>query len=148
MGHAKCRLTEPRERIGRQGHKTLRLRGNLSSLLSYSVVGVVNTLVHWCVFLGLVFAFSLAQGTANLLAFACAVTVSFILNARFTFKSALRIRKYIMYVLFMGALSYGVGTIAQVANFHPFVTLVVFTAVSFLIGFLYSRFVVFAETAS
>jgi hypothetical protein len=48
-----------------------------------------------------------------------------------------------MYAGFMGALALGVGWAADRARLHPLVTLVGFSAVSLVCGYVYSRFVVF-----
>ncbi|MBU9808785.1 GtrA family protein, partial [Rahnella sp. SL6] len=65
----------------------------------YSSVGVINTLIHWLVFAGL-YACGTRQSLANILAFAVAVTFSFFVNARWTFKAEATTRRYMFYVLF------------------------------------------------
>lgn len=117
----------------------------LPSFLSYTLVGVLNTLVHWLVFLGLVYSGALPQATANLLAFLCAVTFSFFVNARVTFRSHASPGRYVAYVVFMGGLSYAVGAVGQSISAPPLLTLVLFSAVSLGLGFLFSRYLVFGK---
>ncbi|USX01014.1 GtrA family protein [Pseudomonas proteolytica] len=109
----------------------------------YATIGVLNTAVHWAAFFGAIYLFGLSQSISNLCAFCIAVTFSFILNARFTFKQKATGKKYTAYVVFMGALSVLVGAVSDAVHIAPIITLVFFSAVSLGIGFLYSRFVIF-----
>ncbi len=109
----------------------------------YATVGVLNTAVHWVAFFGFVHLFDLSQTVSNFLAFSIAVTFSFFLNANYTFKQQATGSGYFIYVAFMGALSAAFGWAADVLDAEPVVTLVLFSAVSLVLGFLYSKLVVF-----
>nr|WP_246849375.1 GtrA family protein [Rubellimicrobium arenae] len=109
------------------------------------MVGVLNTALHWSVFLALVSLGGAGQGLANLLAFVCAATFSFFVNAKFTFQSEPDLIRYLGYVGVLGALAYLLGTAAQKVVLPPLVTLAAFSAMSLVIGFLYSRFIIFRE---
>lgn len=116
----------------------------IGMLVRYSLTGGLNTLVHWCVF-ALVLLMDTPQAIANLVAFLVAVTVSFFVNARWTFKAQPSLRRYLTMVVAMGALSYFIGGIADILGLHPLVTLVTFSLISLVAGFLVARFVVFRE---
>lgn len=109
----------------------------------YFSVGIVNTLIHWIVFGTLVYLVSTAQATANLIAFIIAVTFSFFANAKFTFKKKATGGRYIAFTVFMGVLSYLTGFIADKINAMPIITLIVFSAISLVLGFFYSKLFVF-----
>ena len=109
----------------------------------YFSVGVINTLLHWVVFAALVYLASTTQATANLIAFIVAVTFSFFANAKFTFKKKATGGRYVAFVGFMGVLSYLTGFIADKVNAAPIITLVAFSAISLVLGFLYSKLFVF-----
>lgn len=109
----------------------------------YFSVGVINTLLHWVVFAALVYLASTTQATANLIAFIVAVTFSFFANAKFTFKKKATGDRYVAFVGFMGVLSYLTGFIADKVNAAPIITLVAFSAISLVLGFLYSKLFVF-----
>ena len=109
----------------------------------YLSVGVLNTLIHWATFLILLHFFNASQSVANLAAFCFAVTFSFFVNAKWTFQSDATVIKYILYILFMGALAWGVGWIADFSALPAIATLVVFSFISLICGFLYSKFFVF-----
>ncbi|EMM0854497.1 GtrA family protein [Morganella morganii subsp. morganii] len=109
----------------------------------YFSVGVINTLLHWVVFAALVYLASTTQATANLIAFIVAVTFSFFANAKFTFKKKATSGRYVAFVGFMGVLSYLTGFIADKVNAAPIITLVAFSAISLVLGFLYSKLFVF-----
>ncbi|MRS13549.1 GtrA family protein [Enterobacteriaceae bacterium RIT691] len=110
----------------------------------YASVGVVNTLLHWMVF-GALYEAGLKQSASNLVAFTVAVTFSFFANAKWTFGSKVTKTRYILYVVFMGALALTVGWAADIQKINPIITLIVFSAISLVCGFVYSKLIVFRE---
>lgn len=114
----------------------------------YLSVGVLNTLIHWAVFTALLTLTSASQAPANLVAFGVAVSFSFVMNSRFTFKAKATKGRYIAFVVFMGVLSLLTGWMADQLNLPPLMTLVGFSAISLLCGFFYSRYVVFRSSVS
>ncbi|ENQ9596613.1 MULTISPECIES: GtrA family protein [Enterobacter cloacae complex] len=111
----------------------------------YTSIGVVNTLIHWAVFAICLYAFNTDQALGNLAGFVVAVSFSFFANARFTFKSSTTTMRYMLYVGFMGALSAIVGWTADKSGLAPLITLIVFSAISLVCGFIYSKFIVFRD---
>ncbi|KAB8307382.1 GtrA family protein [Erwinia endophytica] len=110
----------------------------------YTSVGMFNTAIHWLIFAAMLYAGS-SQSTANLAAFCVAVTFSFFANAKWTFSAKATTIRYAMYVFFMGAMAAGVGNIADYAHINPVITLISFSAISLVAGFIYSNFIVFRE---
>jgi len=108
----------------------------------YASVGVINTLLHWASFY-LAYLWLDSQSLSNLIAFTIAVTFSFFVNARWTFRSQATARRYIIFVVFMGALSWSIGEFADTIHLPPLLTLISFSALSLVLGFLYSRYCVF-----
>lgn len=111
----------------------------------YTSIGVINTLIHWAVFAFCIYAFHTSQALANFAGFVVAVSFSFFANARFTFKARTTTIRYMLYVGFMGALSAVVGWEADRVSLAPIVTLVVFSAISLVCGFVYSKYIVFRD---
>ncbi|QHF43413.1 sugar translocase [Pseudomonas sp. S35] len=111
----------------------------------YTVIGIANTLIHWQLFFVFRVAFELSQAVSNLLAFCMAATLSFYLNALYTFAMPASLVRYALFMLCMGGLSLGVGSLADRWHLPGIVTLVVFSLASLLCGFLLSRWVVFGE---
>ena len=114
----------------------------LIAFRKYISVGLLNTFVHWLVF-GMVYWILVDQAISNLVGFMCAVTLSFYLNARWTFNSKMTFWRYIAMVTFMSAVSWIVGKVADLNQFSPFVTLVVFSGLSLVLGFFFSKYFVF-----
>jgi len=112
----------------------------------YLSIGVVNTLLHWGVFLLLHLSFGLKQAWSNVIAFAVAVTFSFFANAAYTFQARATPQRYVLFTAFMGMLSIGVGAVADRLTLTPWFTLVVFSALSLVIGFIFSKWFVFRRT--
>ncbi|MHB0776538.1 GtrA family protein [Halomonas sp. WWR20] len=113
----------------------------------YLGVGVINTLIHWAVFLLLHMAWGFDQAASNVMAFAVAVTFSFFANAAFTFQVRATSVRYALFVIFMGGVSLGVGWLADRLMLSPWVTLVAFSALSLVLGFIYSHYIVFRRPA-
>lgn len=113
-----------------------------SKFSKYTLIGVLNTAVHWLVFY-IFLTFNSSQAWANLVGFAVAVSVSFFLNATYNFSSKMTLYKYIIYVAFLGSMALLLGWLADRLGLPSLLTLVVFSASSLVIGFLYSNFIVF-----
>lgn len=108
----------------------------------YLSVGIINTIIHWTVFIVLHLS-GINQLLANSSAFFVAVTFSFFANARWTFKAEATKIRYIIYVIFMGVMAGAVGWSADNINIKPIITLTIFSIISLIFGFLYSKFIVF-----
>jgi len=114
--------------------------------IKYTSVGVINTLIHWLVFAVCIYVYHTHQALANFLGFSLAVSFSFYANARYTFRMTTTKRRYVMYVGFMGLLSIASGWAAEKCGLPPLATLVGFSALSLICGFIYSKFIVFKDT--
>ncbi|QXH52389.1 GtrA family protein [Pseudomonas fakonensis] len=112
-------------------------------LQRYSMIGVLNTLAHWLTFLLLSLVLGLNQALSNLLAFIVAASLSYSLNARYTFVVPPNRRRYAMFLCGMGSLSLAIGALADQVQLPPWLTLLVFTLVSLLVGYAFSHAVVF-----
>ncbi|MGL5885540.1 MAG: GtrA family protein [Bombilactobacillus sp.] len=109
----------------------------------YFTVGILNTAISWTVFALCLYALHTSQAVANFLSFCIAVTISFFVNARFTFNSAATKTRYLTFVGFMGFLAYVTGMAADALYLPAIVTMVFFSGISLVLGFLYSNFIVF-----
>lgn len=109
----------------------------------YASIGIVNTAIHWLTFIALYTGMGLSQAQANLGAFVLAVSFSFLANAKYTFYAKASLKRYLAFIFFMGILSYLTGWCVAAAEWHPLITLVGFSAISLVAGYLFSRFVIF-----
>lgn len=114
----------------------------LKNISIYSIIGVVNTGLHWVVFYFL-HENGLSQSNSNVVAFIMAVTFSFFMNAKFNFKSEVNKSRYICFLSGMGTLSYLTGFVADYFMLSPLITLISFSGISYLLGFFYSKYFVF-----
>lgn len=119
------------------------LRARFSEFLRYGVVGIANTAVHAVVFFSLVSLLTLSQALGNCIAFFVAVTVSFFLNAHFTFRQRPTLSKFVRMTAVMALLSYASGRVGDVLSLNPVVTFLIWSAVSYVAGFLLTRYFVF-----
>ena len=111
----------------------------------YLTVGVINTAIHWIVFLATFYLIKAPQSTSNFTAFLIAVSFSYMMNAKYTFKKKKEFKKYLMYISFMGLLSYLTGYIADKLNMPSLLTLIIFSLISLVVGFIYSKKIIFKE---
>ncbi|HHO9847703.1 TPA: GtrA family protein [Escherichia coli] len=117
----------------------------LKLLIKYASIGVINTLIHWVVFAICIYTLHTNQALANFAGFVVAVSFSFYANAKFTFNSTTTTLRYMLYVGFMGTLSAAVGWAADICILPPLVTLIAFSAISLVCGFIYSKYIVFRD---
>lgn len=117
----------------------------LKTFTRYAFVGILNTLIHWVIFF-LLYKTDQSQSLSNLIAFYFAVTFSFFVNAKLTFKAQATTTRYILYITFMGVVAFTTGMYADKSNLSPLVTLFIFSAISLICGFIYSKYVVFRYT--
>ncbi len=108
----------------------------------YLLVGLLNTGTHWGLF-ALVYGQGASQAVANLAGFLAAVTLSFYLNARWTFKSRMSGVRYFVMLGFMATLSALTGYLADRIMLAPVLTLVLFSATSLVLGYLFTKYYVF-----
>jgi putative flippase GtrA len=121
---------------------------SFASFARYACVGVLNTLAHWVVFLALVYEAGTPQGIANLVAFLVAVSISYVVNAAWTFNAPRSRKGYLCYLGFMGLLALGIGWLGQWLAAPPLATACVFSAVSLVVGYAYARRVAFKTGAT
>ncbi|MDY7561654.1 GtrA family protein [Pseudomonas sp. 10B1] len=114
---------------------------------SYVVIGLINTLIHGVVFLTFHVGMGVSQAYSNLCGFAVAVSFSFYANAQYTFNAQKTWSRYLKFVAFMGLLSLGVGYVGDLYLFPPLATWMLFSAISLVCGFLYSKRVIFRESS-
>ncbi len=110
----------------------------------YSIIGVINTVVHLCVFIAVV-RIGHTQAFSNLCAFFVAVTVSYVLNARFTFKTRPKISQYCRMVFSMAVISWFFGYIGDTYQLQPSMTFLIYCVINPMIGFLISKYIVFSK---
>lgn len=109
----------------------------------YGLVGIGNTLAHWLVFLCVHLILGLSQASSNFLAFAVAATLSYQVNAHYTFAVRPTGRHYLLFLMGMGCLSLSLGTLSDWVGLSPWLTLVTFSALSLIVGYSFSQAVVF-----
>lgn len=114
-------------------------------LFNYIIVGLMNTSIHWIAFIVCLEFVKIHQSVSNVIGFAISVTFSFFANSKITFKQKGTLNKYIQFIVVMGLISYSVGYTADRIHLNPILTLMSFSSISLVLGFLYSRFVIFRE---
>lgn len=125
--------------------KTVLISVMLKLFAKYASVGILNTIIHWIIFAVCIYVLHTGQALANFSGFVVAVSFSFFANARFTFGSSTTTMRYMLYVGFMGTLSTAIGWVADRTGFPPMFTLIIFSAISLVCGFIYSKFIVFRD---
>lgn len=117
----------------------------MKRLSRYISVGITQIIIYWIVFSVLVYLFSYSQTISNVIAFLIAVTFAFFANARFTFEVQATTKGYLLFAGFMVLLSFVSGRLSDYYSIHPIITLIEFSAISLICGFIFSKFVVFKK---
>lgn len=123
---------------------TLTLIRRLRQPVVYSIIGVINTVVHLCVFVAVV-RIGHTQAFSNLCAFLVAVTVSYVLNARFTFKTRPKISQYCRMVVSMAVISWLFGYVGDTYKLEPVLTFVIYCIINPILGFIISKYFIFTK---
>lgn len=110
----------------------------------YGFVGLGNTCVHGVAFAILV-KLGMEQSFSNFIAFLIAVTFSFYANAFFTFKKQPTLQRFLKLSSFMAVLSYLGGWVGDYFELHFLQTFILWSLFSFIVGFIFSKLVVFNQ---
>lgn len=121
-----------------------RFRACMNIFFRYLLVGVFNTVLHGMVFY-LFYAVSGWQALSNFLAFVVAASQSYLLNARYTFNKKTNAYSYMLFTGAMGSVSFLVGWAADHFQTPALLTPIFFSGVSLVLGFLFSKYVVFGD---
>lgn len=116
-----------------------------SSFIKYFLVGLINTFIHWSIMGICIYVLMMNQAISNFCGFCVAVTFSFFINAKWTFKSETSLIKYLIFTSFMGLLAYGFGWAAEKLILPPILTAIAFSCFSLVCGYLYSKYIVFSH---
>ncbi len=108
----------------------------------YFIIGLFNTAIHWSVF-SIMYAQLEIQSYSNFSGFLFAATFSFLVNSRYNFKSKIKKRKYITFIVGMGLISYSLGYISDIINIIPILTLISSSFLSLILGFIFSKYIIF-----
>ena len=111
--------------------------------IKYCLIGLLNTALHWASFFIGYVVFDWTQSLSNLVAFLCAVHLSYYLNSKFNFNRPLTGKGYLWFVGLMSLLSFSIGGVADLYQGWPILTLIVFSGSSMVLGYLFSKYIVF-----
>ena len=119
----------------------------MNRFMKYTSTGVCNTGLHWIIFLFLYSSLGFGQALSNIIAFFFACSFSFIVNAYWTFESSISWFRYLCWVSIMGGIAYITGFFVECLNWHPLATLILFSVISLLVGYLSAKTIVFTSRA-
>jgi putative flippase GtrA len=134
-------------------HVVSRERATLFKIVSFGLIGFVNTVVDFGLFSFGYYFLGLPIIAANLLSWVFAVTSSYVLNSMITFSLEVRrelsTRTYATFVLAqLAGFAANTATVLVASRFMPVLFgKVLATGVSFLVNFSLSHFVVFKRPA-
>lgn len=110
----------------------------------YFNVGILNTLIHWIIFY-IAYMLTNIQSISNFIGFFVAVSFSYVFNSLYTFKQKISPKKYIIFLLCMSVFSFSLGYISDITKIQPILTLIIFSSLSLVVGFIFSKYIVFKE---
>ncbi|WP_243466249.1 GtrA family protein [Sodalis glossinidius] len=93
-------------------------------------------------------AFKYEQSVSNFVAFISAVTFSFFVNSKLTFKKRPTTTGYMIYIGIMGFLSILSGYVGDRCNTSPMFMLISFSVISLVIGYFSAKHLVFKDNTA
>lgn len=108
----------------------------------YGLIGLVNTAAHFVVFWGVV-NIGASQAISNAVGFSAAVIISFILNARFTFRRIPTLKCFLRMYGSMLFVSWSFGWIGDTFDLLPVITFLIYCIINPIVGFLVTKYFVF-----
>ncbi len=120
----------------------------LIQLVSYNIVGIVNTVVGFSIIFLLMFA-GLSATESNVTGYAIGAVLSYHLNKKYTFKSTVSSKRQAMKfftVLFMAYLLNFITLQWLLGILNPYVAQLISAIVYTLSSFLFVKYFVFKET--
>lgn len=119
---------------------------NFRQFISYCLIGLFNTAIHFFSFLFFLRIFDY-QTVSNFLGFCLGLCFSFFMNAYFTFKEKPDIKKFIKMTITSGGLAVFFGFLGDSFQFSPFVTFGLYVIVNPIIGFILTKYYVFSSNS-
>lgn len=116
----------------------------LRQFIIYGIVGSINTLVSYSVYMLLLLLIP-SQAVSLSVGAVAGVVTSYVLNSRFTFKKPLTKVKALLFTTISLCLAYLCGHIGDAKHLHPFVTFLIDTAVFYPVGFTLTKLLVFKK---
>lgn len=92
----------------------------MSQFFRYIIVGVLNTLLGYCVIFSGMYLIGMSPEASNVAGYAVGLVVSYMLNRNFTFNSTQARRKEIVRFIVVFAVAYGLNFAALLALIHQF----------------------------
>ncbi len=111
--------------------------------IKYVIIGLFNTLHHWLWFFLFLYYGDVDAAVSNTIAFILSASISYLLNSKITFKKNVNIKSFILFFTFMALLSYITGYLTLQFNIYEYFIPIIFSIVSLIIGFIYSKVIVF-----
>lgn len=111
--------------------------------VTYAVIGFANTFIHWQLFFISRNAFELSQALSNFLAFCAAASFSFYANTLYTFARPPSVARYLAFMTSLGGISLGIGALADHWQWPNLMTMLIFSGISLIAGFLVSKWLIY-----
>lgn len=92
----------------------------MSQFFRYIIVGVLNTLLGYCVIFSCMYLAGMSPEASNVAGYAVGLVVSYMLNRNFTFNSTQARRKEIVRFVAVFAVAYALNFAALLALIHQF----------------------------
>jgi len=115
----------------------------MKGLAASIVIGLADGLIHWQIFFVLCSAVGLKQAASNFAAFCITAAFSFYLNALYIFERETPMFLYLIFVVLMATVSFGVGLVGDVWRLSGLVTVASFSLLNVVSGYCAFRFVLF-----
>lgn len=107
----------------------------MKGMSALTVIGIADGIIHWQIFFVLCSAIELSQAASSFAAFCVAAAFSIYVNMLYTLESRTSVFGYLLFIVVMGGVSFGIGSIADARHWPGLMTVVVFTLINLLAGY-------------
>lgn len=113
--------------------------------IRYNLIGILNTLIHWLMYLTLTLYLYLESIYANFISFFISSTFSYILNSKINYKVAVKKSSYLKFIIIIGFLSIIISGIFSYLNISNIFMLIFYTFTNVFLGYFFTKKMVFKK---
>lgn len=116
-----------------------------SQIVKFAVVGVINTINYYVIYLLLLFGLNLAYIVSHLIALVLSIIGSFYLNSYFTYRTKPTLKKFftfpLTYVVNIGVTTTSLYVMVDILDWHEIISPFIASLLAIPFTFLLSRYI-------
>lgn len=115
------------------------------NFLKYNLIGILNTLMHWSIYLILTLHFNYHSEYSNFISFLISASLSYILNSKMNYKTKINKRSYFKFMLIIGFISIFIAKLFLYLGINNLIMLISYTILNVFLGYFFTKKMVFKK---